>query len=432
MIKKTQIVVLSFLCAALAGCGSSRPSAEKETSSFTIVTATDLHYLSPELTDYGTGFMRMAANGDGKLVQYAPEIVDAFVTDMEKLRPDAVILSGDLSFNGEKASHEELAEKLSCLQEQGIPVLVLPGNHDISYPFAASFEAETVTRTERVNGVEFRDLYKQLGYRNAAETDGDSLSFLYQLSERVWILLLDANTEDAPGRIKDSTLQWAERQMERAEEAGAAVITVTHQNVLAQNKLLSRGFLLDNHEELERLLKGHGVVLNVSGHVHIQHIAENGGLYDIATGSLTVAPNRYGVLTVGSDGSTSYETRKVHVGRWDREKAGIAGDFENFEELSQAYFDECTRKKMKKELEALSVSEEERGQMTELAVEMNRNYFAGMTKPEKEIADTPGWKLWKEKGAELFFGSYMDSMMEDAGHDENRLLLPPKSDAGNR
>ena len=64
MIKKTQIVVLSFLCAALAGCGSSRPSAEKETSSFTIVTATDLHYLSPELTDYGTGFMRMAANGD--------------------------------------------------------------------------------------------------------------------------------------------------------------------------------------------------------------------------------------------------------------------------------------------------------------------------------------------------------------------------------
>ena len=107
-------------------------------------------------------------------------------------------------------------------------------------------------------------------------------------------------------------------------------------------------------------------------------------------------------------------------------------DFENFEELSQAYFDECTRKKMKKELEALSVSEEERAQMTELAVEMNRNYFAGMIKPEKEMADTPGWKLWKEKGAELFFGSYMDSMMEDAGHDENRLLLPPKSDAGNR
>lgn len=150
---------------------------------------------------------------------------------------------------------------------------MLPGNHDILYPFAAQFEAETVTRTERVSGEEFRDIYGSLGY------------------------------QDAPGRIKDSTMQWAERQMKRAEEAGASIITVTHQNVLAQNKLLSQGFLLDHHEE------------------------------------------------------------------------------------------------------------------------MNRNYFAGMTKPEKEVTDTEGWKLWKEKGAELFFGKYMDSMLEDAGWDENKLKI---------
>lgn len=109
--------------------------------------------------------------------------------------------------------------------------------------------------------------------------------------------------------------------------------------------------------------------------------------------------------------------------RWDGEKAGIPGKYGDFEALSQAYFDACTRKKMKKELEALSLSEEERAQMTELAVEMNRNYFAGMTEPEKEVKDTEGWKLWKEKGAELFFGKYMDSMLEDAGCDENKLKI---------
>ena len=168
MIKKTHIVFLSFLCAALGGCGSSRPLAEKETSPLTVVTATDLHYLSPELTDYGTGFMRMVGNGDGKLTQYAPEITDVFLEEVEKLHPDALILSGDLSFNGEKTSHEELAGKLFKLQEQGIPVLVLPGNHDILYPFAAQFEAETVTRTERVSGEEFRDIYGSLGYQDAA------------------------------------------------------------------------------------------------------------------------------------------------------------------------------------------------------------------------------------------------------------------------
>ena len=32
---------------------------------------------------------------------------------MVKDKPDALILTGDLSFNGEKASHEELAAKLN-------------------------------------------------------------------------------------------------------------------------------------------------------------------------------------------------------------------------------------------------------------------------------------------------------------------------------
>ena len=46
-----------------------------------------------------------------------------------------------------------------------------------------------------------------------------------------------------------------------------------------------------------------------------------------------------------------------------------------------------------------------------------------MTKPEKEVKDTEGWKLWKEKGAELFFEKYMDSMLEDAGCGENLSLI---------
>ena len=38
--------------------------------------------------------------------------------------PSALVLSGDLSQNGEKANHEALAEKLERVQAAGIPVLV--------------------------------------------------------------------------------------------------------------------------------------------------------------------------------------------------------------------------------------------------------------------------------------------------------------------
>ena len=45
-------------------------------------------------------------------------------------KADGLILSGDLTFNGEKKSHEELAEKFKKVEKSGAPVMVIPGNHD--------------------------------------------------------------------------------------------------------------------------------------------------------------------------------------------------------------------------------------------------------------------------------------------------------------
>ena len=41
-------------------------------------------------------------------------------------KPSALVLSGDITMNGEKINHEELARKLGKVQEAGIPVLVIP------------------------------------------------------------------------------------------------------------------------------------------------------------------------------------------------------------------------------------------------------------------------------------------------------------------
>ena len=65
-------------------------------------------------------------------------------------QPDALILSGDLTQNGEKVNHEELAKKLRLLESQGVPVVVIPGNHDINHPSAASFEG-----TEKKEGRQY-------------------------------------------------------------------------------------------------------------------------------------------------------------------------------------------------------------------------------------------------------------------------------------
>ena len=61
--------------------------------------------------------------------------------------------------------------------------------------------------------------------------------------------------------------------------------------------------------------------------------------------------------------------------------------------MSREFFDNCTRRKLEKELGMLPVSPEEKDRMMELAVMMNHDYFAGTVKKGGEITDTEEWKL---------------------------------------
>lgn len=45
----------------------------------TLFVASDLHYLSPELTDNGEYFNNLIENGDGKAMGFCEDITDAFI-----------------------------------------------------------------------------------------------------------------------------------------------------------------------------------------------------------------------------------------------------------------------------------------------------------------------------------------------------------------
>ena len=84
----------------------------------------------PPIVEKGEVFAKVYLSGDGKQMNYMSEIPDAFIEDVIKEQPDGFILSGDLTFNGEKKSHDDLAEKLKKVEKSGVPVMVIPGNHD--------------------------------------------------------------------------------------------------------------------------------------------------------------------------------------------------------------------------------------------------------------------------------------------------------------
>ena len=206
-----------------------------------IVTVSDIHYFAPSMTDYGEAFDEMVKRDDGKLVPYISQLMDVFTEEMTELMPDAVILSGDLTLNGEKGAHEALAEKLKVLADQGVRVLVIPGNHDINNPNAASYFGEVREAAESVSAEEFLDIYHEFGYDQAISRDETSLSYICELDEKNWLMMLDSAQYEpvnlVGGRIRSTTVKWMEEQLEAAKELGISVIPIAHHNLLKESIL---------------------------------------------------------------------------------------------------------------------------------------------------------------------------------------------------
>ncbi len=360
-----------------------------------LVVATDLHYLSPRLTDGGSFFTQTVERGDGKLVEYMDTVVDALIDRVLELKPDALVLTGDLTFNGERESLLDLTEKLRRAQEGGIPVLVLPGNHDIGAIFACRFEGDTAYQTTNISQGDFRDLCAEFGPDRALAADESSFSYVYELAEDLRLLFLDANAAGAGGKLKEETLQWAREQLGAAEEAGAQVISVTHQNLLPQNALLNKNYVVGNRKEVLELLRAGGVRTNLSGHSHILHASEEDGFTDYCTEALSLTPLRYALVELDGERNVSYRAESLPL----------------LQREARERFDGCSRVKLEPTVQALELPEEQASQMLEFAVELNRQYFTGELDQAAALAD-PRWALWKQLGEGSFWLDYMESMIE--------------------
>lgn len=270
-----------------------------------LVTATDLHYLSPALTDHGEYFRLVLENGDGKAMEHCEEITDAFVEQVISTPPDALLLSGDLTFNGARKSHEALIEKLSKIKEAGIPVLAIPGNHDLENRNAASFQGDHYTLVDSVTAAEFSELYSAFGFEDALSRDETSLSYVFQITPQLRALMIDVNSPGCGGAVKEETLRWAEEQLILAARQGSRVVAISHQNLIAHSDLFDFGYAIHNGSKLLELYEKYGVLCNLSGHMHIQHtVKSQAGLWDIATSSLLMWPLQYGELSL--EGKTAH------------------------------------------------------------------------------------------------------------------------------
>lgn len=393
----------------LSGCAKAS-TLPKKNEPLTLVIATDLHYLAPELHDQGERFQRLIEESDGKLTEESEALADQFVQEMLQMKPQAVLLSGDLTFNGEKLSHQRLAQKLQVLTEAGIDVWVIPGNHDLNNPSAASFSQAVAQHIESVSAAEFAAIYQNLSRHPALSCDPQSLSCLVPLAEDVQLLLIDANRPEDPGVVSEETQRWIETQLEKAQADQRIVLSLSHQNLADHTTMFSSGFTVRGAESVRALLGTYDVRVNFSGHMHIQHIQKQDGLTDIATSSLSVAPLHYGVITLDADRTLHYQTESLTD--------------PDLQSQARLCFDQTTRRQTQRALEALELSPQEKAAMVELAVTMNDEIFEGtLAQNAERILQDPAWGLWQSRGKDLFFGQYLQAMLSEAKPGNNEITI---------
>lgn len=272
---------------------------------------TDLHlYDAKRIGSYGKFFENRCIT-DQKCVEESPAIVDAafqkFIDDKEV---EYVIISGDLTYDGEKENHAALLEKLEVLKNAGKKVYVTFATHDY-YMDAKRYTDEGVEHLEVYTRQELREFYKDYGWQDAVAEHVPSYSYAVVPCEGLRLLMLN---DDGNGRqfcgYYDDLIEWIENQCKEAKEKSERIIAVTHHPVLPPSiiyPLFSHRDMLGNYETLTPRLADMGIEYFFTGHTHMQNIdyidtAKGNRLYHINTGSAIAYPCPYRKVTVGEHG----------------------------------------------------------------------------------------------------------------------------------
>lgn len=358
--------------------------------------ANDIHYISPTLLGDGEFFRHPQTRADGKLVHYSPEITDAFIAEVIEKKPQALILAGDLTLNGAKISHAELSAKLMQVKDAGIDVLVIPGNHDIDKT-AVDYSGETLKQVESANASLFYELYSPLLPETLSREEG-TFNYIYEARDDLWVLMLDSNTQ-AECYVMESTVEWLEENLKKAQDAGIDVISVSHQNVYKHSDLLSFGYQLYNGSNIQALYEKYGVKCNFSAHVHIQSIV-NEKMPEIVTSALSVTGLHYGEIV--------YNGRTIEYSTCSLEPDIQVDGYSSFAEYATFYFEMIAKDHARSALADSGLTDEEIELMAKTYAEINSAYFEGRHIKKNDYA--VGVALWREK-SDSFISKYIDSML---------------------
>lgn len=316
-----------------------------------IAVMSDLHYLSPDMIADTEDFEH-AFNSDRKLLKESSSVLHEMLERVRADKPDILLVSGDLTKDGEQECHAALAKQLQQLQQDvpGLKIYVINGNHDIRNYNAKNFntadgKAVPATRTEpedfkRIYDFVYSDPTVLATFTPAEGNKAGGLSYVARPVDGLTVIAMDtcryssdntSNGDDeheTSGAISADLEKWVIEQTAAAKARGDLVIGLEHHGLVphfdVQPTILPM-YLVNGYERIAQEYADAGMSVVFTGHMHAVDIAAmttkaGNTFYDIETGSALTypCPIRFVDLrrsTVGGETNTYMSvSTKTHIG----------------------------------------------------------------------------------------------------------------------
>jgi 3',5'-cyclic-AMP phosphodiesterase len=219
------------------------------------------------------------ASGTWKMYHRTQDLFQRTLTDLGNHNVDAVVIAGDLTKDGEEQDLDWIQTVLDGLT---IPVLAVPGNHDI----------------KELNVTHFEDQFT-----------GDGFPVHLSLNE---IDIIGLNSTVIPGEeptddgvVSADQLDWLEEMLPDMTNP----IVVMHHNLPGLREHIGdHGWQphppVENSDALLEILSRHDVPLHLSGHVHLLSLILNERVRELIVPPLSSFPQAYLLLEIDDTGTT--------------------------------------------------------------------------------------------------------------------------------
>ncbi|KAF1042916.1 MAG: 3',5'-cyclic adenosine monophosphate phosphodiesterase CpdA [Herbaspirillum frisingense] len=218
-----------------------------------------------------------------------PDIIEPLIAQVHELKPDLVVVSGDLTQRARSVQFKEARRFLDALPH---PQLVVPGNHDVPLFNVAARLLQPLRKYRRYIGEDLQPVYM----------DDE-------------IVVVGINTARSltikDGRVNDRQIEMARRQLAATGDSTVKIIVTHHPFDLPPGP--QHHDLVGKAVPAMRAFALCGADLLLAGHVHTSSAVSSAGRYDIPGYSALVVQAGTATSTRGRGETNSFNVLQVEA-----------------------------------------------------------------------------------------------------------------------